>query len=101
MWEVKALRNLAIKNLNQLDVVDMILLGSEYRISQWFMTGCARLITRNRGPTEEECNLLGIGFVIQIYGLRERMRSLRIIKGNSEGIVAQLLRETFPDKVFD
>jgi hypothetical protein len=56
MWEVTALRDLAIRNLNQLGEVDMILLGSEYRVSQWFISGCTRLIMRKHGPTEEECN---------------------------------------------
>lgn len=67
MWEVKALRDLAIRNLNQLDVVDMLLLGSEYHVSQWFITGCTRLIMRNQGPTEEEGHLLGIGFIVKKF----------------------------------
>ena len=75
------LRDLAIRNLNKLGEVDMILLDTQYRVSQWFINGCSRLITRNGGPTEEECNLLGIAFVVQIYGLRERMMLLSIIKG--------------------
>ena len=102
MWEVTALRDLAIKYLNQLlDVVNMILLGSEYRVSQWTITGCTRLIIRGSGPTEEECNRLGIAFVVQIYGLRERILSLRIPKADSQRVVSQLVRETFPDRIFD
>lgn len=107
MWEVTALRDLAIKNLNKLDVVDMILLGNQYHVSQWFISGCFRLITRSSGPTEKESNLLGIGFVVQIYGLRERWMSTRIpsnlLKGTGayqshcEHAVMQLVRETFPD----
>ena len=102
MWEITALRDLAIRNLNQLDVCDMILLGSEYRVSQWFITGCTKLIMRSHGPTEEEGNLLGIGFVVQVYGLRERMLSLRLTKGSSAYFDFQrVVRETFPDKIFD
>ena len=101
MWEVIALRDLAIRNLNQLDAIDMIILGSEYRVSQWFITGCTKLIMRNHGPTEEEGNLLGIGFVVQIYGLRERMLLLRITKGSGCIDCQRLVRETFPDKIFD
>ena len=111
MWEVTAVRDLAIKNLdNRLDAVDMILLGTEYHVSQWFMTGCSKLITRSCGPTEQECSLLGIGFIVQIYGLRERMLSVRIpnmLKGSGayqshyEHIVAKLVQETFPDRIFD
>jgi hypothetical protein len=113
MWEVTAVRDLAIKNLNKLEVVDMILLGIEYRVSQWFIAGCSRLILRSCGPTEKECNLLGIGFVVQIYGLRERTLSIRVpsnlLKGSGayqshcENIVVQLVREAFPDnlKMFD
>jgi hypothetical protein len=102
MWEVTALRDLAIRNLNQLDMVDMILLGSKYRVSQWFITGCTKLIMRNHGPTEEEGILLGIGFVVQIYGLRERMLLLRITKGSGACLDCQrIVRETFPDKIFD
>jgi len=105
MWEVTALRDLAIRNMNQLDVCDMISLGSTYRVSQWFLTGCTKLIMRSHGPTEEEGNLLGMGFVVQIYGLRERWLSR--IKGTMPGIMdtqrvlLQIVRETFPDKIFD
>ena len=107
MWEVTTIRDLAIRNLNKLGEVDMILLGTEYRVSQWFINGCFRLITRNGGPTEEESNLLGIAFVVQIYGLRERMSSLRITKGSGnyqaecQRVVPQLVRETFPDRISD
>ena len=101
MWEVTALRDLAIRSLNQLDVVDMILLGSEYHVSQWFINGCSRLIMRSNGPTEEEGKLLGIGFVVQIYGLRERMLSLRIKGAGAYFDCQRAVRETFPDKIFD
>lgn len=102
MWEFTTLRDLAIRNLNQLDMIDMILLGSKYRVSQWFVTGCTKLIMRSCGPTEEEGNLLGMGFVVQIYGLRERMLSIRIIKGSGASFDCQrVVRETFPDKIFD
>jgi hypothetical protein len=100
MWEVTALRDLAIRNLNQLDVCDMILLGTEYRVSQWFINGCTKLIMRNNGPTEEEGNLLGVSVIVRIYGLRERALLLRLTKGS--GIDSQrVVRETFPDKIFD
>ena len=109
MWEVTVLRDLAIENLNNLDVVNMILLGIKYRVTQWVITGCSKLIMRSCGPTEKECNLLGIGFVVQIYGLRERMMSVVIphMKGSRayqperQRIVAQLVREAFPDMMFD
>jgi hypothetical protein len=106
MWEVTALRNLAIRNMNKLDVCDMISLGSKYRISKWFLTGCTKLIMRSHGPTEEEGNLLGMGFVVQIYGLRERWLSLssgiRSTGGPSdESVVQQIVRKTFPDKIED
>ena len=109
MWEATTLRDLAIKYLNKLDVVDMILLGSKYHVSQWFVTGCYKLIMRSCGPTEKESNILGIGFVVQIYGLRERLLSIRmppnLLKGSGayqshcQNIVAQLVRETFPDNL--
>ena len=82
----------------------MILLGSEYRVSQWFINGCSKLILRNCGPTEEESNLLGIGFVVKIYGLREHMLSLRIPKGSEtyqSETVAQLVKDKFPDMMSD
>jgi hypothetical protein len=108
MWDVTAVRDLAIKYLNKLlDVVEMILLGTEYRVSQWFITGCFRLITRSQGPTEEECNLLGISFAVQIYGLREKISSQSIPKGlanyqpEAQGIVTKLVRETFSDRISD
>jgi hypothetical protein len=101
MWEVSGLRDLAVRNLNQLDVVDMILLGSQYRVSQWFITGCTKLITRNQGPTEEEGILLGIGFIVKIYGLRERMLTLLLTKGPGTFDCQRAVRESFPDKIFD
>ena len=115
MWEVTALRDLAIKNMNKLHEVDMILLGIDYRVSQWFIAGCSKLITRKCGPTEKECNRLGINFVVQIYGLRERIRDqsgpgpslLSPIKGTGayqshyRSLVEQFVRETFPDKIFE
>lgn len=103
MWEITALRDLAIRNMNQLDVVDMILLGSEYHVSLWFVTGCTKLIMRSYGPTEEEGNVLGIGFVVTIYGLRERMLTHRYTKGQGVGAIEcqRVVRETFPDKIFD
>lgn len=101
MWEITALRDLAIRNMNQLDVCDMVLLGSEYRVSLWFITGCTKLIMRSNGPTEEEANVLGIGFVVQIYGLRERMLTVRLTKGPGVFDCQRVVRETFPDKIFD
>ena len=101
MWEVYALRELAIRNLNQLEVVDLILLGSQYRVSQWFITGCTKLIMRNQGPTEEEGHLLGIGFIVKIYGLRERMLSILLTKGPGAFDCQRVVRETFPDKIFE
>ena len=101
MWDVAALRELAIRNINQLDVVDMILLGSEYRVSQWFITGCTKLITRNQGPTEEEGHHLGISFIVKIYGLRERMLTLLLTKGPGAFDSQRVVRETFPDRIFD
>lgn len=101
MWEVNALRELAIRNLNQLEVVDLILLGSQYRVSQWFITGCTKLIMRNQGPTEEEGHLLGIGFIVKIYGLRERMLSILLTKGPGAFDCQRVVRETFPDKIFE
>ena len=111
MWEAKALRDLAIKYLSKLDVVDMILLGTEYRVSQWIITGCTKLIMRSPGPTEEECNLLGIAFIVQIYGLRERIfksfcpspttGNLNLKGPEGQLFVSRLVRETFPDRIFD
>ena len=116
MWEVTDIRELAIKYLNKLMVneVNKILLGIEFRVTQWFITGCSKLITRNCGPTTEETNLLGIDFVVKIYGLRERMLSApelsrihHMQKGSGayqshyEAHLAQLVRKTFPDKIFD
>ena len=104
MWEVTGLRELAIRNLNQLGAVDMILFGSKYRVSQWFVTGCTKLIARKNGPTEEECKLLGIGFVLQIYGIRERMMVVRMTKGpgaHYDTSCERAVRETFPDKLSD
>ena len=79
----------------------MILLGSEYRVSHWLISGCTRLVTRKHGPTEEECNLLGIGFAVQIYGIRERMWLLRMHGSYSDSCCQRAVRETFPDKLFD
>ena len=61
---------------------------------------------RNHGPTEKETNhlnnALGIGFVLQIFGLRERMMYHRITKESKGGLDCQrLVRETFSDKIFD
>ena len=102
MWEATAVRDLAINNLTKLDVVDMILLGTEYRVSLWFINGCLKLIHRKHGPTEEECNLLGISFVVQIYGLRERKLSRRTMS-HSECLpfMTNLVRETFSDRIVD
>lgn len=101
MWEVTALRDLAIRSLDRLDVVDLVLLGSEYRVSQWFITGCTKLIMRNQGPTEEEGHRLGIGFIVKIYGLRERMLQVLLTKGPGAFDCQRVVRETFPDKIFD
>lgn len=110
MWEVTALRDLAIKNLNKLDAIEMILFGTEYRVSHWFINGCYRLIVRKTGPTEKECDLLGINTAVQIYGLRERWlseahRISRIGKGpgmsECQDFVTKIVRETFSDRIFD
>ncbi|KAF8802650.1 hypothetical protein BYT27DRAFT_7112035 [Phlegmacium glaucopus] len=79
MWEVTALRDLAIRHLNQLlNTVDMILYGYKYRVSQWFITGCTNLIKRGRGLTDEEGERLGVRFAIQIYEIRERSLLFRL-----------------------
>ena len=56
---------------------------------------------RKHGPTEDEGILLGIGFVVQIYGLRERMLSHRFTRGGGFFDCDHVVRETFPDKIFD
>ena len=101
MWEATAVRDLVINNLTKLDVVDMILLGTEYRVSLWFINGCLKLIQRKHGPTEEECNLLGISFVVQLYGIRERKLSLRMSHSECLPFMMKLVRETFPDRIAD
>jgi hypothetical protein len=78
MWEVTALRSLAISHLNKLDTIEMILLGDEYRVLQWFVGGCTKLIVRGQGPTAEEAALLGVGLTVQIYGIRERFITFRL-----------------------
>lgn len=102
MWEVTELRDLAIRNMNQLNVCDMILLGTEYRVSKWLVNGCTKLIIRSHGLTEEEGNLLGMGFVVQIYGLRESTLLQRMVKGSTANIECErLVRETFAHMIFD
>lgn len=103
MWEVEALRNLAIRQLvNQLDAVNMILLGSEYRVPRWFYTGCTRLITRSQGPTEAEGNLLGMHLIVQIYGIRELSLRTRANLGPGAHFDYQrAVREAFPDRICD
>jgi hypothetical protein len=103
MWEVTALRDLAIRNLNKLDAADMILLGTKYRVPAWFITGCSRLIMAKPGPTEEDCNRLGIGFVVEIYGLREHMfespHRMTLKGADCQQYVQKLVQNTFPDRI--
>jgi len=104
MWEVTALRDLAIKNLNKLDAANMILLGTKYRVPAWFITGCCRLIMGKPGPTEEDCNRLGIGFVVEIYRLREQVLSHRtstanFSKAEHQQYVQKLVQDAFPDRI--
>jgi len=76
MWDVSSLRKLSIENLKpKLNAVGLILLGSDYHISPWFVNGCVTLITRIQGPTEEEGGLLGMRTTVNIYGIRERFLS--------------------------
>ena len=107
MWEVTAIRELAIKHLHKLDAVHLINLGTELHVSQWVINGCLRLIGRKHGPTKEECDALGIDFAVQLYGLRERMLSEPITSKRSgsreyqleyQNIVTKLVRETFPTR---
>lgn len=98
MWEITALRELAISNLSKLDVIDMILLGSEFLVAKWFFAGCTKLVMRLQGPTEEEGNRLGVGFIVKIYGLRERMLSYSGRPAHFD--FQRVLRETFSDKTF-
>jgi hypothetical protein len=104
MWEVATLRDLAIRHLvNHLDAVKLVLLGAEYRVSQWFIDGCTKLINRSQGLTEEEGNQLGVNLIVKIVGIRERMFSLRIertIKGSAPHLDCErAVREGFPDKI--
>ena len=110
MWEVTAVRDLAVKNLTKLiDAVAMINLGTELHVSQWVISGCHRLIARKHGPTKEECDDLGIDFAVQIYGLREHMLTEAIPSAKGPGsreyqleyqrIVTNLVREKFPDRI--
>ena len=103
MYEVSALRDLAIRHLvNQLTPVDMMLLGSKYRVPQWFITGCTNLISRNQGPTKEEGLLLGMQLVVQIYGIRERSISFRAAgRPATQFDYQRIIRETFPDQIFE
>ena len=114
LWEVAVLRDLAIQHLNKLDAVDTILIGIQFHVSQLFIAGCSKLILRNFGPTEKECNILaseGMGFVVQIYGLRERfltetaryakMKGSGAYQSHCENIVGQYVRDTFPDQMSD
>lgn len=81
----------------------MILFGTEYRIPAWFIIGCSRLIMRKPGPTEEECNRLGIGFVVEIYGLREKTMShlnhVSLKAAECQQYVQKLVQDAFPDRI--
>lgn len=106
MWEVIALRNLAISHLDKLlDATQMILLGSKYHIPQWFITGCTALITRKDGPTEAESDLLGGRSTVKIYRLRERRikfyRKDRLMDRHGEVDWEGAVRQAFPDEVID
>jgi len=75
MWEFKSVRELTIGELtksNLLDDVSKILLGIKYGIPQWFLSGCKRLVTRDKGPRETEARLLGEDITTKIWDLRER-----------------------------
>lgn len=103
MWDFTALRELAIRNLvNKLDPIEMILLGSQYRISQWFIGGCTTLIRRHQGLKEEEGDRLGMRLTVQICGIRERM--IHHAHANRSTIpfdYQRAVREAFPDKIVD
>ena len=103
MWDFTALRELAIRNLvNKLDPIEMILLGSQYRISDWFIAGCTTLIRRNQGLKEEEGNRLGMRLTVQICGIRERMIHHACYNRSTIPFDYQrAVREAFPDKIVD
>ena len=102
MWELTTFRDLAIRHLGyQIDAIEMIVLGSKYRVSQWFISGCTKLIGRAQGPTEEEGNLLGMRFTVQIYGIRERLIIFRATRPTLPFDFQGAVRDAFPNEIYD
>jgi hypothetical protein len=75
MYGFDSIRELAIRELStpkKLEPVLGILLGINYNVGQWVVSGCGALINRGNGPRADEAKLLGEDITTLIWDLREQ-----------------------------
>ncbi|KZP21000.1 hypothetical protein FIBSPDRAFT_1021607 [Athelia psychrophila] len=73
LWRFGELRIEAIEELTkqEQDPLEKIVLGREYRVEAWLLTGYKELIQRDSGLTQSEKKKLGDAAIIKIYEARE------------------------------
>jgi hypothetical protein len=78
MYGFDSIRELAIRELStpdKLDPVLWILLGIEYNVGHWVVSGCEVFITRDNGPRADEAKRLGEDITSIIWDMRDEYRA--------------------------
>ncbi|ESK97223.1 hypothetical protein Moror_17879 [Moniliophthora roreri MCA 2997] len=77
MWDFQEMRWIAIGKLETFHMtpLEKVLLGREFAVSDWQWDGYVDLITRPNAPTMEEASKIGYADSIQLFQIRESMRS--------------------------
>ncbi|EEB91828.1 hypothetical protein MPER_09749 [Moniliophthora perniciosa FA553] len=77
MWDFQKIRRIAIEKLQKLHMTpfEKVMLGREFTVNDWQWDGYVDLITRPSVLTMEEASKIGYADSIQLFQIRESMRS--------------------------
>jgi hypothetical protein len=81
MWEFSYARDLAIKELSgrAMDPITKVLLARQYSIPKWLLAAYHELVNRKELVSCDEAQQLGLNVAIQIFHIREKAISARVV----------------------
>jgi hypothetical protein len=93
MWNFCAIRTLAIKQLDgvDMDAVDKILLAREHHLPAWLSSGYNSLANRKENISLAEVERLGLDTAVRMFHVREE----RLVRGLDDGSVLLTIHREF------
>jgi hypothetical protein len=91
MWEFSYARDLAIKELSgrAMDPITKVLLARQYGIPKWLLAAYHELVNRKELVSCDEAQQLGLNVAIQIFHIREKAISARVVCQEKEWLVEE------------